>query len=71
MLDRIIQQAISQVLVPIYEEEFSERSYGFRPNRSAHDAVEKAREYMEEKRLYVVSIDIRKFFDRVNHDKLI
>jgi len=71
VLDRIIQQAISQVLMPIYEEEFSETSYGFRPGRKAEDAINKAKEYAEEGRMYVVDLDISKYFDNVNHDKLI
>lgn len=70
VLDRMIQQAISQVLTPIYEEGFSDSSYGFRPNRNAHQAIIKAKEYIESGRKYVVDIDLEKFFDRVNHDKL-
>ena len=68
--DRIIQQAISQKLSPIFDKDFSDYSYGFRPARSAHQAVAKAREYIEEGYRWVVDIDIEKFFDRVNHDML-
>lgn len=68
--DRIIQQAIFQRLSPIYEEQFSETSYGFRPRRSAHDAINKCIEYFDEGYKYVVDIDLEKFFDKVNHDKL-
>lgn len=70
VVDRMIQQAISQVLVPIFEEGFSESSYGFRPQRNAHQAIRKAQEYIGSGRKYVVDIDLEKFFDRVNHDKL-
>lgn len=68
--DRVIQQAVIQVLTPIFEETFSEHSYGFRPNRSAHQAIEQARTYIDEGYRYVVDIDLEKFFDRVQHDKL-
>jgi len=68
--DRIIQQAIAQVLSPIYEREFSEHSYGFRPNRNAHQALEKASEYVAEGRSIVVDLDLKTFFDVVNHDRL-
>jgi RNA-directed DNA polymerase len=70
VVDRLIQQAITQVLSPIFEETFSEHSYGFRPGRSTHDAVESARGYIEEGYTWVVDIDIERFFDRVNHDRL-
>ena len=70
VLDRLIQQALLQVLTPIFDPGFSEASYGFRPGRKAHDAVKKAREYVEEGYRWVVDIDLEKFFDRVNHDKL-
>ena len=69
-LDRMIQQAIAQVLSPIFEEEFSDHSYGFRPGRSAHQAIQQARKYISEGYKIVVDIDLEKFFDRVNHDKL-
>lgn len=68
--DRVIQQAIVQILTPIIDPIFSENSYGFRPNRSAHQAIEKAQSYMDEGYRYVVDMDLEKFFDRVQHDKL-
>ena len=68
--DRLIQQAIAQVLTPIFETDFSEGSYGFRPGRSAHQAVKRAQGYVEEGYAWVVDMDIEKFFDNVNHDKL-
>jgi RNA-directed DNA polymerase len=70
VLDRLIQQAILQVLQPIFDPTFSEHSYGFRPGRSAHEAVIQAREYIQEGRTWVVDVDLEKFFDRVNHDVL-
>ena len=70
VVDRVIQQAIVQVLEPIFDPTFSESSYGFRPNRNAHQALKKAREYVREGRDIVVDIDLEKFFDRVNHDVL-
>ena len=71
VVDRVIQQAISQVLTPIFEKKFSENSYGFRPNRSAHQAILKCKEYMDEGYRWAVDIDLEKYFDTVNHDKLI
>lgn len=68
--DRVIQQAVVQVLSPILDPIFSEHSYGFRPNRSAHQAIEKAKSYIDEGYNFVVDIDLEKFFDRVQHDKL-
>lgn len=68
--DRLIQQAILLVLTPIFDPDFSEESYGFRPGRSAHGAVRKARECIKEGYRWVVDIDLAQFFDRVNHDKL-
>ncbi len=68
--DRIIQQAIAQVLSPIYERKFSDQSYGFRPNRSAHQALRKGSEYVEQGRHFVVDMDLKTFFDVVNHDRL-
>jgi RNA-directed DNA polymerase len=68
--DRLIQQAMHQVLQPIFDPEFSESSYGFRPTRSAHQAVRQARRHVAEGRRWVVDIDLEKFFDRVNHDVL-
>ena len=70
ILDRLIQQAILQQMGPIFDEHFSESSYGFRPSRSAHMAVRKAKEFVDEGKRYVVDIDLEKFFDRVNHDIL-
>jgi RNA-directed DNA polymerase len=70
VVDRLIQQALHQVMSPIFESGFSESSYGFRPGRSAHDAVKQAREYVREGRRWVVDLDLEKFFDRVNHDIL-
>jgi len=68
--DRLIQQAIAQVLSKVYDPTFSENSYGFRPNRSAHDAVRKAKEYIRDGHRWVVDMDLEKFFDKVNHDRL-
>lgn len=68
--DRFIQQAISQVLTPLFDPDFSEHSYGFRPRRRGHDAVRKAKEYIEGGLRWVVDIDLENFFNRVNHDKL-
>ena len=68
--DRVIQQAIHQKLSDYCERFFSEHSYGFRPNRSAHDAVRAAQEYVRQGKGYVVDIDLKSFFDEVNHDKL-
>jgi len=70
VLDRLIQQAIAQVLELIFDPTFSEHSYGFRPGRSAHQAVESARSFLAEGCRWVVDVDLEKFFDRVNHDKL-
>ena len=71
VVDRMIQQALCQVLTPLFDPEFSETSYGFREGRSAHDAVRKAKEYQKEGKRWVVDIDLAKFFDEVNHDLLI
>lgn len=68
--DRLIQQAIAQILSKVYDPTFSEFSYGFRPNRSAHDAVRQAKSYIEEGYRWVVDMDLEKFFDKVNHDIL-
>lgn len=70
VLDRLVQQAIAQILTPIFDEDFSPSSYGFRPNKNAHQAILKATEYINEGYKVVVDIDLEKFFDRVNHDKL-
>ena len=68
--DRFIQQAIAQVLTPIYEEQFHDHSYGFRPNRCAQQAILTALDMMNEGNDWIVDIDLEKFFDTVNHDKL-
>lgn len=68
--DRFIQQAIAQVLTPIYEEQFHEHSYGFRPNRCAQQAIITALDMMNDGNDWIVDIDLEKFFDTVNHDKL-
>jgi RNA-directed DNA polymerase len=70
VMDRFVQQLLLQVLTPIYESRFSARSYGFRPGRSAHDAVRQAQAYVRAGKDHVVDLDIEKFFDRVNHDLL-
>ena len=70
VLDRVIQQAIAQILSPIFERKFSEFSFGFRPNKSAHQAVKKCKEYIEAGYTWTVDIDLAKYFDTVNHDKL-
>jgi RNA-directed DNA polymerase len=70
VVDRLIQQALLQVLQPIFEPGFSESSYGFRPGRNAWQAVQAARDYVREGRGWVVDMDLAKFFDRVNHDVL-
>ena len=70
VLDRLLGQAIHQWLSPQYEPGFSENSYGFREGRNAHRAVEQAKKYLEEGKVWIVEMDLEKFFDRVNHDKL-
>lgn len=70
-VDRVLQQAITQVLSPIFEPQFAETSYGFRPKRSAHDALRKCKEYANEGYTYVVDMDLEKFFDTVNQSKMI
>jgi group II intron reverse transcriptase/maturase len=70
VLDRMIQQAVAQILNGVFDHTFSESSYGFRKGRSAHDAIEAAREHISEGYKWVVDMDLEKFFDRVNHDKL-
>ena len=70
VLDRFIQQAMMQVLQRRWDRTFSEHSYGFRPGRSAHQAVAQAQQYIAEGRGWCVDLDLEKFFDRVNHDKL-
>jgi RNA-directed DNA polymerase len=71
VVDRVIQQAISQVLTPIYERQFSDYSYGFRPQRDAHMALQQCKKYIDEGYVYAVDMDLEKFFDTVNHSKLI
>jgi len=70
VVDRLVQQAMAQVLEPLLDPLFSESSFGFRPKRGAHDALGQASQYVEDGRVYVVDIDLEKFFDRVNHDIL-
>jgi RNA-directed DNA polymerase len=70
VLDRMVQQALMQILQSQWDAEFSEHSHGFRPGRSAHQAVAKAQQYVAGGRRWVVDLDLEKFFDRVNHDKL-
>jgi RNA-directed DNA polymerase len=70
VLDRMVQQAVMQVLQGRWDAEFSEHSYGFRPGRSAHQAVAKAQKHIAKGLRWVVDLDLEKFFDRVNHDKL-
>ena len=71
VVDRMIQQAIAQVLSPMYEPQFSESSFGFRPKRGAHDALKQGQRYANEGYLYVVDMDLEKFFDTVCQSKLI
>jgi RNA-directed DNA polymerase len=70
VLDRFIQQAIMQVLQGYWDKTFSDRSYGFRPGRSAHQAISQGQQYVDQGYRWIVDIDLEKFFDRVNHDKL-
>jgi RNA-directed DNA polymerase len=70
VLDRLIQQAILQVLEPVFEPHFSDHSFGFRPGRSAHQAVRRARQFIEDDATWAVDIDLDAFFDRVSHDAL-
>src|SRR5271155_2151620 len=70
VLDRFIQQAVMQVLQQRWDSEFSDHSYGFRPRKSAHQAIAKAQQYIASGRCWVVDLDLEKFFDRVNHDRL-
>jgi len=71
VIDRVIQQAITQVLTPIFEKTFSDNSFGFRPRRSAHDAVKRCQEYINQGYKWAVDIDLKAYFDTVNHDILI
>jgi len=70
VLDRLIQQAVLQVLEPLFEPYFSDHSFGFRPGRSAHQAVKRARQFIEDDAAWVVDVDLDAFFDRVQHDAL-
>jgi RNA-directed DNA polymerase len=70
VVDRLVQQAVLQVLQPLFDPTFSEHSYGFRPGRSAHQALRAAQRYVSEGKGVVVDVDLEKFFDRVNHDVL-
>jgi group II intron reverse transcriptase/maturase len=71
VIDRMVQQAMVQVLQPIFEQTFSDSSYGFRPKRNAHQAIQRAKGYYEQGYTYVVDLDLEKYFDTVNHDLLI
>lgn len=71
VVDRVVQQAIAQVLSPIFEKTFSDNSFGFRPSRSAHGAIKRCQEYMNEGYKWLIDIDLASYFDTVNHDKLI
>ena len=68
--DRVIQQAIHQVLSPVWEPEFSDHSYGFRPKRSAHDAVKAAAQFVKEGKSWVIDLDLKDYFNQIDHDKL-
>jgi RNA-directed DNA polymerase len=70
VLDRLLQQSIGQWMQPLYEPVFSKQSYGFRPDKSAHQAVLKAQEYLNNGKVWVIELDLEKFFDHVNHDRL-
>jgi RNA-directed DNA polymerase len=71
VVDRLVQQAIAQILSPIFEPQFAETSYGFRPKRSAHDALRKSQEYANQGYTYVVDMDLERFFDTVNQTKMV
>ncbi|WP_205842151.1 reverse transcriptase domain-containing protein [Natranaerobius trueperi] len=71
VMDHMVQQALVQVLQPIFEPKFSNNSFGFRPNRNAQQAIKRAKEYYEQGYKYAVDIDLTKYFDTVNHDLLI
>jgi len=71
VVDRVVQQSIAQILSPIFEKTFSDNSFRFRPNRSAHEALIRCQEYMNEGYTWLVDIDLASYFDTVNHDKLI
>ena len=71
VVDRVVQQAIAQVLTPIFEKQFSDNSFGFRPKRSAHDAIRRCQRFVDEGYKYVVDMDLEKYFDTVNQSKLV
>lgn len=71
VVDRMVQQAIAQELTPLYEVQFSDNSFGFRPHKGAHDALKRCKEYVDEGYVYVASMDLASYFDTVNHSKLI
>lgn len=71
VVDRVVQQAITQVLSPMYEQQFSPHSYGFRPGKNAHQALKKCRDYISDGYTYAVDMDLQQFFDTVNHSKLV
>ena len=71
VIDRTIQQAIAQQLIPIYEPLFIETSYGYRPNKSAKDGIQKVKEYAEQGYTFAITLDLSKYFDTLNHEKLI
>ena len=71
VVDRVVQQAIAQVLTPIFEKQFSDNSFGFRPKRSAHDAIRRCQQNADEGYIYVVDMDLEKYFDTVNQSKLV
>lgn len=71
VVDRLVQQAIAQVLSPIFEKQFSDNSFGFRPKRSAHDAIRRCQQYVDDGCKYVVDMDLEKYFDTVNQSKLV
>lgn len=71
VIDRLVQQAINQTLTPIYERQFSPRSYGFRPSRGCHNALRGAQKIIDDGYIYVVDLDLERFFDTVSHSKLI
>ena len=71
VIDRLIQQALTQVLNPIFDPDFSRYSFGFRPGKRRHDAIRQAREYIQQGYRVVVDTDLEEFFDKVNHDILI
>ncbi|UKJ08881.1 reverse transcriptase domain-containing protein [Solitalea lacus] len=71
VVDRMLQQAVSQWLIPQYEQEFNENSFGFRPGKNAHKAVMTAQKYLNTGREWIIELDLEKFFDKVNHQQLL